>query len=243
MCAYVCFDAPGWQTNERYNGELASLSAPGQPFGLQCYTNNYGICEDEAACTSGGTCSDWTYESWDSYLFDYSDFASDYGYGFYYGYDDSDWAGYDSWGDGGWYGWDEWTGEDMSLSGSGSGWGSGSGLSSPVDYSCDWVENNINTDGEKYAGDVTSKSACIALVRSECPRATIANVDANVEVYGTGACWCQFGSDMSHVPGSGDEDDDAAIPGTAGSVGYRSYSSQFHVHLIGATSLQRLSKS
>ena len=48
---------------------------------------------------------------------------------------------------------------------------------------------------------------------------------------------------MSHVPGSGDEDDDAAIPGTAGSVRYRSYSSQLHVHRIGATSLQRLSKS
>ena len=35
--------------------------------GLQCYTNNYGRCHDQDICESGGSCNDWTYESWMSY--------------------------------------------------------------------------------------------------------------------------------------------------------------------------------
>jgi len=77
---YRSCDALGWQADERYNGVFASLSSSSTPFGLQCYTNNYGICEDETSCESGGTCSDWTYENWDSYYFEYSDFTSDYSY-------------------------------------------------------------------------------------------------------------------------------------------------------------------
>ena len=32
-----------------------------------CYTNNYGRCHDQDTCESGGSCNDWTYESWMPY--------------------------------------------------------------------------------------------------------------------------------------------------------------------------------
>ena len=69
-------------------------------------------------------------------------------------------------------------------------------------YECPWVANNINTMNERYAGDVSSKSECIDLVRETCPDATIANVDIDVDVGGgdaTYSCWCQFGRDMTEV--------------------------------------------
>ena len=71
--------------------------------------------------------------------------------------------------------------------------------------SCTWVENNINTYGERYAGEVESEEECIALVRKQCPTATIANLDTSVgsDSNVKGSCWCQWGSDLTLVPGSG----------------------------------------
>jgi hypothetical protein len=51
-----------WQNNPLFNGKLWSQSSG--MFGLDCFTNNYGRCQSEAECVSGGSCNDWTYESW-----------------------------------------------------------------------------------------------------------------------------------------------------------------------------------
>jgi hypothetical protein len=37
---------------------------------------------------------------------------------------------------------------------------------------------------------------CIPLVQENCPNATIANFD-------DGTCWCQYGNDMTEIPGEG----------------------------------------
>ena len=71
--------------------------------------------------------------------------------------------------------------------------------------SCTWVENNINFYGEVYAGDVESEEECIVLVRQQCPTATIANLDTSVGPGSNvrGSCWCQWGTNLTLVPGSG----------------------------------------
>jgi hypothetical protein len=64
---------------------------------------------------------------------------------------------------------------------------------------CRWVENNLNVAGEAYVGEVASEEDCIELVRDLCPSANI----ANMELDGEGACWCQYGDDMTPSPGAG----------------------------------------
>ena len=63
------------------------------------------------------------------------------------------------------------------------------------DEGCDWVQNNINTDGEQNIGDVSSRDECIHLVLSQCPTATIANMQ--YEFDSTSSCWCQYGTNMN----------------------------------------------
>merc|ERR1712110_1055341 len=58
---------------------------------------------------------------------------------------------------------------------------------------CVWVRNNINTAGERSIGTASSRAECIAMVREQCPGATIANMPNT----GVGSCWCQFGTDMT----------------------------------------------
>jgi hypothetical protein len=75
-------------------------------------------------------------------------------------------------------------------------------LQTTYTYTCAWVQhlNSDNLDGEIWVGDVTTKSDCIDLVRKYCPRATIANVDMNVDTAGKGGCWCQFGREQTSKP-------------------------------------------
>ena len=69
------------------------------------------------------------------------------------------------------------------------------------DEGCDWVQNNINTDGEQNIGDVSSRDECIHLVLSQCPTATIANMQ--YEFDSTSSCWCQYGTNMNVDSSSG----------------------------------------
>ena len=55
---------------------------------------------------------------------------------------------------------------------------------------CDWVRSNSNAAGERQiASNAASPDSCIAMVKEQCPDATI----ANMPVDGDGGCWCQYG--------------------------------------------------
>lgn len=63
--------------------------------------------------------------------------------------------------------------------------------------------NNANTDGEEYAGHVSSVEECVQLVQEKCEWANIANVDADELLTGEAAdCWCQKGNDMTPADSS-----------------------------------------
>jgi len=55
-------DLVDWTNDPLYNGEVWRNTF--NSFGLNCYTNNYATCKDQATCVSGGSCDDWTYASW-----------------------------------------------------------------------------------------------------------------------------------------------------------------------------------
>jgi len=61
-------DQSDWTMNPLFNGDVWRDTF--NAFGLDCYTNNYGTCNDQATCISGGSCNDWSYESWDMGGFD-----------------------------------------------------------------------------------------------------------------------------------------------------------------------------
>jgi len=63
---------------------------------------------------------------------------------------------------------------------------------------CEFVINNFNSDGETLVGHGLTPDECIALVKEECPTATIANMPADDS--NNGACFCQFGDDFSANP-------------------------------------------
>jgi len=65
-------------------------------------------------------------------------------------------------------------------------------------FGCKWIENNINTAGEMYVGEVSNEAECIQLVRDQCPSATIANLGVS-----SSSCWCQYGTDLTPVSGAG----------------------------------------
>lgn len=72
-----------------------------------------------------------------------------------------------------------------------------------VEPECEWIRNNENTDGEQYAGEVSSMEECVELVQTICEWANIANVHEDVfhgeaGMYGAQTdCWCQQGDDKT----------------------------------------------
>jgi len=64
---------------------------------------------------------------------------------------------------------------------------------------CDWVRSNSNTDGQRKIGNAASPDRCIAMVKEQCPDATIANLPGD----GHGRCYCQYGGNP--IPQSGSD--------------------------------------
>jgi hypothetical protein len=61
--------------------------------------------------------------------------------------------------------------------------------------SCNWVPNNKNSVGEAELGHAESTEECAKMVLTQCPDATIANMDI-IDASAGGNCYCQYGTNM-----------------------------------------------